>query len=201
MLHAVDGAAKIEAQQGNTVNTGRVQGARRHLGGIVHFLLCSVELSQQLVMKCTVIAHGATSCRCTPSLLKPGGEGCKPSLPPSWGEHLRMVSFRHGLDASAPVTRALCDCRITTAHFQEDCQYGVSWAAVLYTQLTSNVRRIVPEWGVSLPTFGGVLVQWGVLPRAYGQCRFYWPSAGRVLGYVVPIQPDVTCVRQSTNSS
>ena len=30
----------------------------------------------------------------------------------------------------------------------------------LHTQLASDLRRIVPEWGVSLPTFWGVLVQW-----------------------------------------
>ena len=36
----------------------------------------------------------------------------------SWGEHLRIVSFRHGSDTPTPVTCAFPDCRITAAHFE-----------------------------------------------------------------------------------
>ena len=36
------------------------------------------------------------------------------------------------------------------------------WAIVLYTQLASDLPRIVPDWGVSMPTFWGVLVEWAV---------------------------------------
>ena len=41
----------------------------------------------------------------------------------------------------------------------------------------------------------------GCLPWAYSPCRFYLPSAGGVLGYFVPVRPDVTCVGKSADSS
>ena len=46
---------------------------------------------------------------------------CVASSSLSWGEQLRMVSFRHGLDTSTAVTCAFCDCRVTAAHFEDDC--------------------------------------------------------------------------------
>ena len=72
-----------------------------------------------------------------------------------------MVSFRHGLDVSASITCAFSYRKVTAAHFQEDCQFGDLWAAVLYTRFASALHCIVPEWGVSLPTYWGVLIQWG----------------------------------------
>ena len=112
-----------------------------------------------------------------------------------------LVSFRHGSDASTPVACSFCDCTITAAHFWEDCQDGDMWAAVLYTRLASALRRIAQEWGVSLPTFWGVLIQWG---GAYNRCRFYLHSARSVSGYFVHVRPHVTCVtciRKSADSS
>ena len=79
----------------------------------------------------------------------------------SWGEHLRMVSFCHGLDTAVLVQCTFCGNKVTTAHFQEDYQYSRLWAAILSSQLSYDLRRIVPEWSVSLPTYWGVLVQWG----------------------------------------
>ena len=36
----------------------------------------------------------------------------------------------------------------------------------------------------------------GCLPWAYSQCRSCLPSTGRVLGYVVPVRPDVFRIRE-----
>ena len=44
---------------------------------------------------------------------------------------------------------------------QDDCQYSGLWAAILYPQMSYDLCRIVPEWSVSLPTYWGVLIQWG----------------------------------------
>ena len=37
----------------------------------------------------------------------------------------------------------------------------------------------------------------GCPPWAYSRCHFYLPSAGGVLGYFVPVRPDVAHVRKS----
>ena len=79
----------------------------------------------------------------------------------SWGDHLRMVTFRHDLGATIVTRCAFCDAVLTAAHFQEDCRYYRLWSAVLYTQMASHLRHRIPEWSVSLPTCWGVLVQWG----------------------------------------
>ena len=79
----------------------------------------------------------------------------------SWGDHLRMVTFRHGLSPATLSRCAFCPAVLTATHFQEDCRYSRLWSAVLYTQMASDLRRIIPEWSVSLPTYWGVLVHWG----------------------------------------
>ena len=79
----------------------------------------------------------------------------------SRGEHLRMVSFRCGLDTAISVRCAFCGNKVTATQFQEACQYSELWTTILYTHLSYDLRRIVPEWSVSLPTYSGVLVQWG----------------------------------------
>ena len=79
----------------------------------------------------------------------------------SSGEHLQMVSFRHGLDTPSRVTYAFCDQRVRAMHFQDDCHYGGPWRAILYTKLAGELHHIVPEWGVPLPTYRGFLIQWG----------------------------------------
>ena len=79
----------------------------------------------------------------------------------SWGDQLRMVTFRHELGAAVATRCAFCDTVLTASHFQENCRYSQRWFAVLYTQMASHLRRIIPEWSVSRPTCWGVLVQWG----------------------------------------
>ena len=79
----------------------------------------------------------------------------------SWGDHLRMVTFRHGRSTATLTRCAFCDTVLTATHFQEDCRYSRLWCAVLYTQMAFDLRRIIPEWLVSLSTCWGVLVQWG----------------------------------------
>ena len=65
----------------------------------------------------------------------------------SWGDHLRMVTICHDLRHSHPTCVLL-----TAALFQEDRRYNRLWFAVLYTQMASEMGRIIPEWSVSLPT-------------------------------------------------
>ena len=72
-----------------------------------------------------------------------------------------MVTFRQGLGTAVAVRCAFCDGAVTASHFQGGRRYSELWSAILYTQMASNLRRIVPEWAVSLPTYWGVLVQWG----------------------------------------
>ena len=79
----------------------------------------------------------------------------------SWGDHLRMVTFRHELGTTVVTRCAFCDAMLMAPHFQEDCRYSQLWCAVLYTQMGSDLRRIIPEWSVPLPTCWGVPVQWG----------------------------------------
>ena len=79
----------------------------------------------------------------------------------SWGEHLRMVTFRRGLETAISVQCAICGGTVTVAHFQGSCQYSTLWTAILYTQRAYDLRRMVPEWSVSLPTYWGVWIQWG----------------------------------------
>ena len=79
----------------------------------------------------------------------------------SWGDHLRMVTFRHELGAAITTRCAFCDTVLTASHFQENYRYSQLWSAVLYTQIASDLRRIIPEWSVSLPTCWGVLIQCG----------------------------------------
>ena len=74
----------------------------------------------------------------------------------SWGEHLRMVSFRHRLDVPGCVTCAFCGQWVTAMHFHS-CQYGGLWRAILCTKLADELRHMVREWEVSLPTCWGVL--------------------------------------------
>ena len=78
----------------------------------------------------------------------------------SWGDHLRIVTFRHGLGTAIITQCAFCDAVLTATHFQEDFLYSQLCSAVLYTQMASHLRRIIPEWSVSLPICWGVLVQW-----------------------------------------
>ena len=70
----------------------------------------------------------------------------------SWGEHLRMVSFSQGWDPADLVQCAFCGSIVTAAHFQDNRQYSGLWATILYTQMSYHLRRIIPEWSVSLPT-------------------------------------------------
>ena len=79
----------------------------------------------------------------------------------SWGDHLRMVTFRQELGSAVATRCAFCDNVVTVSHFQETRRYSQLWSAVLCTQMASDLRRIVPAWSVSLPTCWGVLVQWG----------------------------------------
>ena len=46
-------------------------------------------------------------------------------------------------------------------HFKDDCQCGSLWKPILYTKVVGELRHIVLEWQVSLPTCWGVLIQWG----------------------------------------
>ena len=79
----------------------------------------------------------------------------------TWGDHLRMVTFRHGLMSTPSVRCAFCTTAITAAHVQSTCRYSRLWSAVLYTHLTRDIRRHIPEWTVAIPTYWGVLVQLG----------------------------------------
>ena len=72
-----------------------------------------------------------------------------------------MVTFREELGAAVATRCAFCDAVLTAPHIQEDRHYNRLWPAVLYTQMASDPRRIIPEWSVSLPICWGVLVQWG----------------------------------------
>ena len=49
---------------------------------------------------------------------------CVASGPLSWGDHLRMVTFRHELGITAATRCAFCDAVLTISHFQEDCRYS-----------------------------------------------------------------------------
>ena len=163
VLDAVDSTAKIQAlQQPYPMPVGYIEGLQpsqtsfsndgvqwHDASTVQDRLLRRLYEVQQEVKYAPEVASYAfyTSCVASSSL--------------SWGKHLRMVPFHHGLDTSNPVMCAFYDSRITAAHFQEGCQYSDLWANVLYTQLASDLRRIVPEWGLSLPTLGGVLLQWG----------------------------------------
>ena len=40
----------------------------------------------------------------------------------SWGEHLRMVTFRKGLETVVSVQCAFCGGTVTATHFQGSCQ-------------------------------------------------------------------------------
>ena len=79
----------------------------------------------------------------------------------SWGEHLRMVTFRQGLETAISVQFAFCGGTGTGALFQGSSQYSRLWTAILYTQMAYDLRRIVLEWSVSLPTYSGVLIRCG----------------------------------------
>ena len=70
-----------------------------------------------------------------------------------WGEHFRMASFRHGVDVPSRVTCTFCVQWVTAMHFQDDCQYGTLWRAILSTKLAGELRHIVLEWEVSIPTY------------------------------------------------
>ena len=72
-----------------------------------------------------------------------------------------MVTFRQEPRSAVATRCAFCDNVLTASHFQETCRYNQLWFAVLYTEMASDLRRIVPVWSVSLPTCWGVLVQWG----------------------------------------
>ena len=72
-----------------------------------------------------------------------------------------MVTFRQGLGTAVAVRCAICDGAVTASHFQGGCPYSELWSSILFTQMSSDLRRIVPEWVVSLPTYWGVLLQWG----------------------------------------
>ena len=71
----------------------------------------------------------------------------------SWGYHLRMVTFRQGLGTAVAVHCAFCDGAVTASHFQGGCRYSELWSTILYTQMASDLHRIVPEWVISLPTY------------------------------------------------
>ena len=72
-----------------------------------------------------------------------------------------MMCYRHSLDTPSLATCAFYGCKVMAAHFQDDCQYSSPWKTILYPQLASDLRRFVLEWGVSLPNYWGVLIQWG----------------------------------------
>ena len=86
---------------------------------------------------------------------------CVASSSLSWGDHLRMVTFRHKLGSAVAARCAFCDNVVTASHFQENCGCSQLWSAVLYSQMAFDLRPIIPVWSVSLPTCWGVLVQWG----------------------------------------
>ena len=73
----------------------------------------------------------------------------------SWRDQLRMVTFLHDLGTAIITRCAFCVAVLTATHFQEGCRY------VLYTQMAFDLRRIIQEWSVALPTCWGVRVQWG----------------------------------------
>ena len=79
----------------------------------------------------------------------------------SWRTHLRMITFQHGLAVNSPVQCPFCARPVTAAHIQSDCPFARLWSLVLYTHLTREIQRIVPEWETAVPTYWGVLVQWG----------------------------------------
>ena len=117
----------------------------------------------------------------------------------SWGEHLRMVSFRHALDTPAPTTCAVCSCRVTAAHYQDNCQFSacgkpfctLSWQAICVALYRSG-RYLFPLIGESSSGGGG-------LPWTYGRCYVYVSSVGGVLGYLVIVRPDVTRNRKGSD--
>ena len=163
VLHDVDEAAKAQAlRQPHPVPAGYIaglhdpqpafsrDGVQWHDASTVQYRpLCRLYPQQQLVEYALEVASYAYYATCVAS----------GSL--SWGGHLRMVTFRHGLSTATLTRCAFCDTVLTATHFQEDCRYSRLWSAVLYTQMASDLRRIIPEWSVSLPTCWGVLVQWG----------------------------------------
>ena len=79
----------------------------------------------------------------------------------TWGEHLPMVTFRQGLETAMSVQCAFCGGTVMATHLHGTCHCSRLWTAILYTQMPYDLRRIVPQWSVSLPTYSGVLIQWG----------------------------------------
>ena len=86
---------------------------------------------------------------------------CVASSSLSWGDRLRMVTFRQELGSVVATRCAFCDNVVTASHFQETCRCSQLWYAVLHAPMAPDLRRIVLAWSVSLPTCWGVLVQWG----------------------------------------
>ena len=73
------------------------------------------------------------------------------------------MSFRHGLDSTISVHCAFCGCKVTATHLEDDCQYNGLWATTLYAVVLQSAPHIniILDWGVSLPTCGGVFIPWG----------------------------------------
>ena len=92
---------------------------------------------------------------------------------------------------------AFCDCKVTTTHCHNDCQYGGFWRAILYTQLAGNLRDFVPEWGVFLPTYSGSSSSGGCLPRSCCWRYVRLSYAVCFLGYYVIMRPVVARVSTS----
>ena len=127
-----------------------MNGVQWHDVGMVQYSqLRQLYAQQQIVLYAPEVASYAYYATCVAS----------GSL--SWGNHLRMVTFRHELGSVVATRCAFCDNVVTASHFQETCRYSQLWCAVLFTQMASDLRRIVPAWSVSLPTYWVVLVQWG----------------------------------------
>ena len=163
VLDDVDREAKAQAlRQPHTVPAGYLaglqvpqpafckNGVQKHDTGTVQYhQLHQLYAKQQEVLYASEVVSYAYYATCVAS----------GSL--SWGDHLRMVTFRHELGSAVATRCVFCDNVVTASHFQETCRYSQLWSAVLYTQMASDLCRIVPAWSVSLPTCWGVLAQWG----------------------------------------
>ena len=74
----------------------------------------------------------------------------------SWGDHLRMVTFRHDPGATIVTRCAFCDTVLTATHFQESCRYNrlcllncthtwllvAFWRAVLWMSSTAHPPQL-----------------------------------------------------------
>ena len=155
-----------------------------HEAGTVQHLLRQLYAKQQEVIYAPDVASYAYYATCVAS----------GSL--SWGDHLRMVTFRQELGCAVATCYELCDSVVTASHFQETCQYSRLWSVVLYTQMASDLRRIVPAWSVSLPTC------WGVLDISghYHRVRPNLSGTARVLGDPVTHWPRTPGVGESDDT-